>query len=293
VKCFYRYLSIERGFSRNTCIGYCADARLFINYCALDRTDPLSATSKEIEKYLWTLRSRGKLKSSTVFRKVESLKAFYKFLVLEGRVKSNPMKNFKSPRLAAHLPKFLSKSEMQELLNFPSREKFWMIRTQTILELLYACGMRVSELLSLRLESVNLNRRWIRIFGKGAKERIVPVNENACEALRKYIEARYMRFSGKNVSSELFVSKFGKKLSRISAWKDVKKLARLAGVRADIHPHIFRHTFASHLLEGGADLRSLQEMLGHASLNTTQIYAHLQKSAIKSAHKKFHPDKGL
>ena len=177
---------------------------------------------------------------------------------------------------------------MNRLLSFPA-ESFEEIRTVTMIDLLYAAGLRVSELINLRLENVNLKEGWVLAFGKGKKQRFVPIHHEACTRIRIYLDARENRFAGKEVASELFLNNRGQKLSRISVWKSLTALGRKANISTPLHPHLFRHTFASHLLQGGADLRSLQEMLGHADLATTQIYTHLNVRDLKSKHKKFHP----
>ena len=190
------------------------------------------------------------------------------------------------------MPKFLSRRDIDKLLSYPARDNFVRMRTVAAIELLYASGLRVSELLSLRLESVNLQQGWLRVLGKGAKERLVPVHRAALDTLGGYMELRQAKFGGAGIpaGAEIFLNRLGRKLSRVQLWKDVLKLGKEADV--EVHPHLFRHTFASHLVQAGADLRSVQEMLGHASLNTTQIYSHVEKSGVKAAHEKFHPDKG-
>ncbi len=290
-KLFFRHLSNERGLSDNTCLAYAGDIDSFGIYCEIRKIDIKKADAAIIESYLWHLKSKIKLKPASIFRKTESIRSFYRFLMLEGEILKDPTRNFKTPRLPGNLPRFLSDKDIKTLLSFPALEKFSLLRAVAAIELFYATGMRVSELLSLRLESVNMEQGWLRVLGKGSKERIVPVHLTAINTLKKYLEARHLKFSGRLVGDELFVNRSGKKLSRIQMWKDIKALAKSANINKHIYPHLFRHTFASHLLGGGADLRSLQEMLGHVSLNTTQIYTHIQRSQLKSAHQKFHPDK--
>ncbi|MFA6434018.1 MAG: site-specific tyrosine recombinase/integron integrase [Elusimicrobiales bacterium] len=288
---FYRYLSLERGLSRNTCLAYAGDLGAFLEYCEALKRDPLKADAQSVEEYLWSLKADKNLKSSSIFRKTEALRSFYRFLMLEGKLAADPTRNFKAPKMPSRVPKFLSEREMEKLLACPARDNFARMRTVAAIELLYAAGLRISELLSLRLEAVNLQQGWLRVFGKGAKERIVPVHQAALETLKKYMELRQAVFGGRPAAAEIFVNRSGKKISRVQLWKDILKLGREAEVRMPVHPHLFRHTFASHLVQAGADLRSVQEMLGHASLNNTQIYAHVEKSGVKAAHEKFHPDK--
>ena len=288
---FHRYLTLERGLSRNTCQAYAGDLNAFLGHCSALGIDPLKADSHAIEEYLWKLKSESKLKSSSIYRKTEALRSFYRFLMLEGRMSADPTRNFKAPRMFQRVPKFLSGPDMEKLLSYPARDNFVRMRTVAAIELLYASGLRVSELLGLRLEAVNTQQGWLRVFGKGAKERLVPVHRTALETLGKYMELRQAKFGGAGVSAaaEIFLNRWGGKLSRVQLWKDILRLGREADVQ--VYPHLFRHTFASHLVQAGADLRSVQEMLGHASLNTTQIYSHVEKSGVKAAHDKFHPDK--
>ncbi len=289
---FYRYLTLERGLSRNTCLAYAGDLSAFLEYCQVLKHDPLKADSHSVEEYLWTLKAGKKLKSSSIFRKTEALRSFYRFLMLEGRLSADPTHNFRAPRMPSRVPKFLSGRDMEKLLSYPARDNFVRMRTVAAIELLYAAGLRISELLGLRIEAVNIQQGWLRVFGKGAKERIVPVHRAALETLKRYMDLRQLKFGGGGAAAaEIFVNRAGKKISRVQLWKDILKLGKEADVQLAVHPHLFRHTFASHLVQAGADLRSVQEMLGHASLNNTQIYAHVEKSGVKAAHDKFHPDK--
>jgi len=287
---FFRHLSAERGLAGNTCKSYAGDVSAWLAWLEGRRADPLSAGAEAVEAYLWRLKSELGLKASSIFRKTEAIRSFYRFLLLEGRIKKDPTVNFRSPRIERRIPPSVSREDMERLLDYPPGEDFALNRALAAAELLYACGLRVSELLSLRLESVNLDQGWARVFGKGGKERIVPVHARALDALRSYMELRQLRFGGMSPAGELFLNKSGGKLSRVQMWKDLLALGRKAGVEVPLHPHLLRHTFASHLLQSGADLRSIQELLGHASLNTTQIYTHVERSALKKAHKRFHPE---
>lgn len=285
---FSQHILLERGLAANTHDAYVGDVRHFLLFCARGGADPAEAESGYLDSYLWQLRVREKLAPRSLFRKMESVKAFYKYLAVENDLKEDPTRFFRAPRMPQKLPGFLTMPEIDELLRFPA-VSFPELRTATIVELFYACGIRISELVGLRLESVNLDEGWIMVFGKGGKERIVPVYKDACEHLVRYMAARHERFSGKNTDSELFLNRSGKKIGRIQVWKDIKQLGVTAGLKRPLHPHLFRHTFASHLLAGGADLRALQEMLGHASLSTTQVYTHIEKSELKNIHSAHHP----
>ena len=282
---------MERGLAKNTCLAYAGDTEAFLVYCEARKTDPAKAEAPFLEAYLWSLKKDKGLGAASIYRKTESLRAFYRYLRLEGKADKDPTANFRAPKLPRKVPRFLDKRDMEKLLGYPAGDAFSKVRAAAAIELLYASGIRVSELLGLRLESVNFQQGWLRVFGKGSKERMVPVNEAALTRLKDYLAARQRKFGGQAIADELFLNRAGKKLSRISMWKDIVSFGKDAGVEIKPHPHLFRHTFASHLVQGGADLRSVQEMLGHVSLNTTQIYAHVDKGDLKRAHEKFHPDK--
>lgn len=288
---FSRYLGMERGLAKNTCQAYSGDVEHFLAHCEARKSDPVLAEPTFIENYLWTLKKERGLGPASIFRKTEALRAFYRYLRLEGKAQKDPTANFRAPKLPRKIPRFLDRRDMEKLLVYPAGEAFAKVRAAAAIELLYASGIRVSELLGLRLESVNFQQGWLRVYGKGAKERLVPVNSAALGRLKEYLSSRQQKFGGQDVADELFVNRGGAKLSRVQMWKDIVSFGRDAGVEIHPHPHLFRHTFASHLVQGGADLRSVQEMLGHASLNTTQIYAHVDKGDVKRAHDKYHPDK--
>lgn len=282
---------MERGLAKNTCLAYAGDTEAFLVYCEARKTDPAKAEAPFLEAYLWSLKKEKGLGAASIYRKTEALRAFYRYLRLEGKADKDPTSNFRAPKLPRKIPRFLDKRDMEKLLGYPAGDAFAKVRAAAAIELLYASGIRVTELLGLRLESVNFQQGWLRVFGKGSKERMVPVNAAALSRLKDYLETRQQKFGGQAIAEELFLNRGGKKLSRISMWKDIVAFGREAGVEIKPHPHLFRHTFASHLVQGGADLRSVQEMLGHVSLNTTQIYAHVDKGDIKRAHEKYHPDK--
>ncbi len=286
---FKNHLAFERQLSPNTLEAYVADVAHYLEYCAANELSPLQVPPQFLDSYTYQLRSIEKLSAASVFRKQEAVKCFYKFLIIDGRIKEDPTRFLKSPKLPQRMPEQLSRQEMDRLLSYPA-EKFDEVRTLTIVELLYAAGLRVSELINLQLENVNTDEGWVLAFGKGGKQRFVPLHPACCQRLKHYLSVREAHFASKtNVASELFLNRDGKKISRQSVWKDLAALGRKAGIAQPLHPHLFRHTFASHLLQGGADLRSLQEMLGHANLTTTQIYTHLDVSDLKEKHKKFHP----
>ena len=285
---FANHLTFERQLSRNTVASYTADVAHFLEYCVANEVRPEDVSANFIDQYNYQLLGIEKLAPASAFRKMEAVKSFYKFLMIEEKIQDDPTRFVKSPKLAQKIPTQLSREEMSRLLSFPATN-FEEIRTVTIVELLYAAGLRVSELLALRLENINIEENWVLAFGKGGKQRFVPIHPSCVERLKAYLAARAEHFKGKEVDSEVFLNNRGQKLSRVTVWKDLAALGRKANISQPLHPHLFRHTFASHLLQGGADLRSLQEMLGHANLTTTQIYTHLDVSDLKNKHKKYHP----
>ncbi|WP_428897171.1 integrase/recombinase XerD [Parelusimicrobium proximum] len=285
---YKNYLSLDRQFSQNTVSAYLRDVRQFLDFCEENNTKYSAASPGFLDEYIYYLKESEGLSPRSVFRKTEAVKNFYKYLLINNILKEDPCRFLSSPRLSAKIPDQLSEEEMSRLLSFPP-SNFTELRTVTILELFYATGLRVSELTGLSLENVSIKDRWILVQGKGSKQRVVPIHEKACERLGKYLAEREVFFAAKNTDSEVFLSKTGKKISRVNVWKDISELGRLAGISKPLYPHLLRHTFASHILKGGADLRSVQEMLGHENLDTTQIYTHLNITDIKNKHKKFHP----
>lgn len=283
---YSRYLSLERGLSPRTVSAYRSDIGAFYAWAAEKKLAAAKASRSDLDDFLWSQREKG-LKPASLFRKVESLKSYFGFEMLEEGLSESPAETLRTPRIPARLPKFLTKEEAARLLAAPNTADYEDTRDRAMLELLYASGLRVSELVSMTTEAVNLQDGWVRVLGKGNKERMVPVHPRALAAVRVYLAEREKRF--KNPAAELFLGRTGKKLSRIQFWRRLQELGKRAGIKQKLHPHLLRHTFATHLLQGGADLRSVQEMLGHADLATTQIYTHLDASALKAAHAKHHP----
>jgi len=283
---FAKHLALERGLAHNTCLAYAADTAAYLRW--LGRRDPNRADAHVLEDYVWYLKSERKLKAVSIFRKMEALRAFYRLQAAEERIAQDPTRNFKTPHLPERLPKFLTLDEMDALLRVPDHGALPLVRAKTMLEILYATGMRASEILALRSEYVNLEEGWVRVLGKGSKERMIPIHQRARTQLERYLRLREERFEDAT-APEVFVNRAGKTLSRVQLWRDLKSLGKRAGLKRPLHPHLIRHTFASHLLRGGADMRSVQEMLGHANLTTTQIYTHLDKSILKESHRRHHP----
>jgi len=283
---FLKHLRVEKGLSKNTVDSYGFDLRHFLQDLAQARRDPLRVDHAAITDYLWRRRAEG-LKPTSLYRKAESIKQFYRFLLLEGRLKVDPTANMTAPKIPQRLPRFLSVDEVTRLLSHPHDGHEPSVRFKAMLELMYAAGLRVSELVNLDEKQVDLEMGLVKAFGKGGKERLVPINHRAITALQVYSDLKKRSRPGSG--RHLFLGNRGKPLTRAAFWYQLRKWARAAGLTKPIHPHMLRHSFATHLLSGGADLRSVQEMLGHADIATTQIYTHVDKDQLKRAHKRFHP----
>jgi len=286
---FLDYLSLERGLSSNTISSYRRDLEKFDNFIDQKKiTDVLNPSRDDFLGFIYHLKD-SQLKSSSIARNIVALKVFYRYLVSQRYLKTDPTELLESPKLWKYLPDVLSIAEVEKFLKTIRGPKIKQIRDKACFELMYATGMRVSELVELKLIDLDFKLGILRCYGKGQKERIIPMGRLAKEALVKYIdEARELLLKGR-VSKHLFLSKHGKKISRQMIWKIIQKYAVLAGIHKHISPHTLRHSFATHLLEKGADLRIVQELLGHSNISTTQIYTHLNKDRLKSIHQKFHP----
>jgi len=289
IELFLNYLSVERNLSKNTIAAYRRDLDFYMDYLQAHQINTLSKTTKnDITSFMLYQKDRG-LNSSSISRRLAALKVFYRFLVRERILTQDPTSLLESPKLWKKIPQVLSLNEIESMLSCINTREKKGIRDKAILEIMYATGMRVSEIADLKLEAVNLEVGFVRCFGKGSKERIIPLGKKAIEALTKYLKQARGSFLKSKESPYLFLNKSGNKLSRQSLWKIVKKYAQKAGVKTKIKPHILRHSFATHLLERGADLRSVQEMLGHADISTTQVYTHINKDRLKAIHKTYHP----
>ncbi len=286
---FLNYLSVERGLSGNTLSSYGRDLNCYMDFLAKGRIDALSKTTKnEIVDFMFYQKDKG-LAANSVSRRLSAIRMFYRFLVRERILKSDPTSLIDSPKLWKKIPDALSLNEVEALISQPDTRDRQGIRDKAFLETLYATGMRVSEIANLKVDSINMDIGFVRCIGKGNKERIIPLGKKAIDCIKKYMETARKKFLGKKESEFLFISRLGKKISRQSFWKIIKKYARQAKIKKTIKPHTLRHSFATHLLERGADLRSVQEMLGHSNISTTQIYTHINKDRLKSIHKMFHP----
>lgn len=286
---FLTYLELERNLSSHTLEAYARDLKDFQTFLQKEGgITPEEAGTEDILLFLEELKRRG-LSSRTLARKLSALKSFYRFLELEERIEHNPLLLIEGPRLPRNLPKVLSVEEVERLLSAPDLSTPQGLRDRAMLETLYATGMRVSELVRLTFAQLNLSAGFVRIFGKGKRERLVPLGDLAREYLERYLrEARPLLCGGKE-TPYVFLNRKGDPLTRQRFWQIIRDYARRAGITREISPHVLRHSFATHLLQGGADLRSVQMMLGHASLSTTQIYTHLHLRNLRAVHEKHHP----
>jgi len=283
-------LKLERNLSGNTVSSYKNDISSLIGFLeALGITDLSLVSKKELNSFFSSLSKTG-LSSNSAARYYSSIKGFFRYLFVQNYIKENPMEKISSPKLKKGLPLVLSVNEVDSILSRPDISNVLGLRDKALLELLYACGVRVSELLGLKVSDLFFNEEMIRVFGKGSKERLVPVGRSAVKWVKEYLTKSRPMLEKKNKSENfLFLNKRGTILSRMGIWKIVDKYVKDAGIKKEVHPHTFRHSFATHLLEGGADLRAVQEMLGHADISTTQIYTHIDREYIKQMHKDFHP----
>ena len=290
---FETFLTLERGLGANTVQAYITDLRGFADFCDDNNINNVNSISREvILDFLGDRQDNHCEVASTLARKLISIKLFFRFLLQEQLLERDPTEIMESPRLWSYLPGFLSTAEVDSLLAaFPAQSKEPLQqRNRAILETIYASGLRVSEAAHLKVSDVNFEDATLRINGKGNKVRIVPIGKTALAILRYYIlNSRKELLNGKGNTAELFLSVRGKPLNREWIWAIVKEAATLAGIDRDIYPHMLRHSFASHLLANGADLRVIQEMLGHSDLRTTEIYTHVENERLLGIHKQFHP----
>lgn len=284
---YLNYLTVEKGLSLNTLEAYSRDIYRFLDSLK-DGKDLLSAEPEDVLNYLKGLREGG-LKTRSYVRALVALRGLYKYLLMEGYLKKIPTSRIDIPRFHKKLPGVLTIKEVEALLNAPDTQKAKGFRDKAMLELLYATGLRVSELLSLRVDSVNIQVGYIISLGKGSKERVVPTGEMALMWLKEYMEGARALFLKSSSAPFIFLNPSGRRMSRQGFWKIIRGYARRLNINKPITPHTLRHSFATHLLEKGADLRSVQTMLGHADISTTQIYTHINRERLKEIHRQFHP----
>ncbi|QJS98815.1 site-specific tyrosine recombinase XerD [Dolosigranulum pigrum] len=285
------YLKIERGLSANTVISYKRDIEKYLTFLTEKKITQLDEVSRfEILDFLQTLRQSGAADNS-IIRMVSSLRKFHQYLKRESIVSDDPMQLIDTPKKASTLPKAISPQAVEQLLEAPDTTTPLGVRDRTILELMYATGLRISELVNLKLSDMHLTMGFIQTMGKGEKERIIPLGEIASQWLDHYLDGArvYLQDQSAETSEYVFLNSRGKGLSRQGVWKKVKQLALEAGIDQNVTPHTLRHSFATHLLENGADLRMVQELLGHADISTTQIYTHITKTRLKQVYSDYHP----
>jgi integrase/recombinase XerD len=285
---FLGTLQVERGASPNTLLAYRRDLESFRAFLERDGSGLTTAAIGELTRYLAWLRRRG-LGSRSVARHLSAVRGLYRHLLDAGAVSRDPTEHLDRPTPPRRLPRPLSVTDVATLLEAPDRRRPAGLRDRALLELLYASGLRASEALSLRIEDANLSAGYVTPTGKGSRQRMVPIGAQALGWVRLYLKTARPTFIKRADPGTLFVNRFGRPMSRQALWGILKKSARRAGLRAVVSPHTLRHSFASHLLEGGADLRSVQLMLGHADITTTQIYTHLSSRVVRDMYMKFHP----
>jgi len=284
---FLEYLSVEKGLSSNTCQSYARDIQKLLDFLEGEKINWQKAVDKDLVKFIH-FQSRLGLSARSLARLVSSLRSYYSFLILDGIIKVNPTVNLSAPKLWFSLPKFLSVKDVELLLRQPDEREVKGCRDKAMLELLYATGLRVSELVSLKTNDVNLESGFLICKGKGGKERIVPLGNSSSVAVKTYLEEARQKLWKKETDT-LFLTLRGGAFTRQGFWKMLKEYGEQAGLSQKISPHILRHSFATHLLERGADLRSVQLMLGHSQITTTQIYTHVTRKHLRKVYDKFHP----
>ena len=283
LRSFLNYLLVDKGLSNNTVKAYKADISSFFQWLGNKDLKYNNLQEDHINQYISFLFQR-KMRSSSVNRKISSIKSFYIFLVKRNFVKNSPLNDLVTPKQEKYLPESMSEAEVDKLLNSPDVSNKIENRDKAMIEMLYATGMRISELVNLKITDVDMKRCVVKVFGKGSKERLVPFGETALDSLRSYLNEREQ-----SSSKEIFLSNRGKKMTRVAFWQRVKIYLIRENLKNSISPHTLRHAFATHLLNRGADLRSVQLLLGHSDLSTTQIYTHIAKQRLSDVLKKHHP----
>jgi len=285
LEAFLRHLRVDRGVSVRTLINYRIDLVHFLKYLADVSKDPNRLSREDLTEYLWHRKSAG-MQPSSIGRYMATLRAFYRFLLSEEKMEKDPAALLHSPRKAERLPRYLTVEEISRLMTAVGSSKARQVRLRAMLELMYAAGLRVGELTGVQRDAIDLKVGYVRVFGKGGKERVVPIGERARLAVQGYLAQRPETAASVKA---LFVSDRKRAMSNVHFWRLIRQAAIKAGIQKPVTPHVLRHSFASHLVQNGADLRAVQEMLGHSSIATTQIYTHVSQSHLQEAHKKFHP----
>ncbi len=289
-KHFLNFIELEKGLSLNTRLSYEFDLKRLAEFLQMnDIENYIQADKILLNDFLLYLSNLG-LSASSRTRYISSLRVFYEFLILGNKIETNPTESLELPRRGKKLPITLSFPEIEKILFSPDTSTLAGIRDRAILELFYSCGLRVSELINLRSVNILIESAVVRVFGKGSKERLVPLGSHAAGWIVQYLEnARPLFYKEGKSQDYIFLNQRGGKLSRMGIWKIVERYSKMSGIEKNVHPHTFRHSFATHLIEGGADLRAVQEMMGHSDISSTQIYTHIDRSFLQEVHKNFHP----
>lgn len=286
---YLHYLKVERGLSENTIDSYGIDLKLFLEYLRENEIPSFKQVNKEvIVNYMQSEKNNNKANSS-ILRSVSSLRKFFQYLAQEKIIEKDPMLLIDTPKKKQHLPQVLTKEEVEKLLRSPNTGQVLGLRDRAMLELMYATGLRISEIINLKLEDLHLTMGTLQTLGKGHKERIVPVGDEAIKWVNRYLEEARPKLLKQKRSNYLFLNFHGNNLTRQGVWKNLKAEVRKAGIQKNITPHTLRHSFATHILENGADLRIVQELLGHADISTTQIYTHLSNKQLADIYNRAHP----
>ena len=286
---YLHYLKVERGLSENTINSYGIDLKLFLEYLRENEIPSFKQVNKDvIVNYMQSEKNNNKANSS-ILRSVSSLRKFFQYLAQEKIIEKDPMLLIDTPKKKQHLPQVLTKEEVEKLLHSPNTGQVLGLRDRAMLELMYATGLRISEIINLKLEDLHLTMGTLQTLGKGHKERIVPVGDEAIKWVNRYLEEARPKLLKQKRSNYLFLNFHGNNLTRQGVWKNLKAEVRKAGIQKNITPHTLRHSFATHILENGADLRIVQELLGHADISTTQIYTHLSNKQLADIYNRAHP----
>jgi len=286
LKKFLNYLTVEKGLSRNTLESYERDLRKYALFMRGKKADGIKQA--DVVSFLGHLAGEG-IATPSAARGLAAIRGFHKYLITDGFAQNDPAVNIETPRGWKRLPKTLNSEDVESLLDQPDRTTSIGLRDKAMLELLYATGLRVSELVGLRLQDVNLERGYLVVVGKGSKERAVPMGEAAMAAVQAYLDSARRGLLNSKESDSLFISSQRRQITRQMFWERIKFYTRKAGIAQNISPHTLRHSFATHLLDNGADLRAVQAMLGHSDISTTQIYTHVSRERLRKIHEKYHP----
>lgn len=284
---FVDFIKFEKGLSKNTIESYERDLRYYKEYLYKNELDAKKVNPQDISNYF---KERSEqISKRSVARNLVTIKQFYQFLTSEKIMENSPADSIDAPRIEKKLPQYLTVKEVGRFLGAFNEETPLNLRDKTIVELMYSCGLRISEVITVKTSQINPKEGYIAVFGKGSKERIVPIGSVALELLKRYLKSGRTQIAKYFEYDELFLNKHGKPISRVGLWKVIKKYAAKSGIKKNLKPHALRHSFATHLIQNGADLRSVQEMLGHSDISTTQIYTHLDSTTLKNEHNKNHP----